>query len=107
MDDGSEGKFGKEINFRTNLEDELRKGKSLGFYRKLFKKNKSSSSSDVSRSNHNDNLSPQNDETILNESVPMVLIVVQGGPNTLTTVDESIKKKIPVLILAVILYYLI
>ena len=30
----------------------------------------------------------------------MVLIVVQGGPNTLLTVAEAIKQKTPVLILA-------
>ena len=35
------------------------------------------------------------------ENVPMVLIVVQGGPNTLLTVAESLGQNIPVLILAV------
>lgn len=31
----------------------------------------------------------------------MVLIVVQGGPNTLKTVEESLKQSVPVLVLAV------
>jgi len=30
----------------------------------------------------------------------MILIVVQGGPNTLLTVEESLKKNVPVLVLA-------
>ena len=34
-------------------------------------------------------------------NVPMVLIVVQGGPGTLKTVEETMKDHIPVLILAV------
>lgn len=31
----------------------------------------------------------------------MILIVVQGGPNTLLTVEESLKQNVPVLVLAV------
>jgi hypothetical protein len=46
------------------------------------------------------------EETETNEKedqslVPMVLIVVQGGPNTLLTVKESIKENMPVLVLYV------
>lgn len=33
----------------------------------------------------------------------MVLIVVQGGPNTLKTVEESLKQNVPILVLAVFL----
>ena len=65
VDDGSEGEFGKEINFRAALEAELRKEK--------------------------------NGQV----TIPMVLIVVQGGPNTLLTVEETIKMNIPVVIVAV------
>lgn len=36
----------------------------------------------------------------------MVLIVVNGGPNTLRTVTEYVKVKIPVLILEVTSYFL-
>ena len=32
VDDGSENQFGKEIEFRANLENELRKGRSLKYY---------------------------------------------------------------------------
>ena len=35
------------------------------------------------------------------EKIPMILIVVQGGPRTLQTVKESIDKDVPVLVLAV------
>ncbi len=41
------------------------------------------------------------DDDLSSQTIPMVLIVVQGGPNTLLTVEESIKQNIPVLILAV------
>lgn len=41
------------------------------------------------------------DDSSRNESVPMILIVVQGGPNTLLTVEESLKQNVPVLVLAV------
>ena len=33
--------------------------------------------------------------------IPMVLIVVQGGPNSLLLVEKSIKENIPILVLAV------
>jgi hypothetical protein len=32
VDDGSDSQFGKEIEFRAHLENELRKGKSLKYY---------------------------------------------------------------------------
>lgn len=43
----------------------------------------------------------QDEDGVRNESVPMILIVVQGGPNTLITVEQSLKQAVPVLILAV------
>ena len=88
VDDGSVGRFGVEIEFRANLEAELRKGKSLKDYenQKL----------DLSDPDYD-----FQDEDSKNESVPMILIVVQGGPNTLITVEESLKKAVPVLVLAV------
>lgn len=94
VDDGSEGKFGKEIKFRAQLEAELRKGKPLKHYENNLKKRQYSNSAVVY------------EETETNEKedqslVPMVLIVVQGGPNTLLTVKESIKENMPVLVLYV------
>lgn len=85
VDDGSVGAFGKEIEFRSRLEAELRKGKSLKNYEM---KNKMLQEEDEEE---NDN---QN-------SIPMILIVVQGGPNTLLTVEETIKQNVPILVLAV------
>ena len=77
VDDGSENQFGKEIEFRAKLEEEIRRGKSLEQYR-------------------------NKNETLENRSqIPMILIVVNGGPNTLRTVIEYVKVKIPVLILEV------
>ena len=46
----------------------------------------------------------QDEDDMRNESVPMILIVVQGGPNTLITVEESLKQMVPVLVLAVSLF---
>ena len=40
------------------------------------------------------------DEEEFTNKIPMILIVVQGGPNTLFTVAESIKKRIPILVLS-------
>lgn len=74
VDDGSVGAFGKEIEFRTRLETELRKQKISNNFQKEL------------------------EESI---NVPMLLIVVQGGPNTLVTVEKTIIQKIPILVLAV------
>jgi transient receptor potential cation channel subfamily M member 2 len=103
VDDGSEGLFGKEIEFRAHLEAELRKGKSLRYYEKKFKRKRNMSDrSSTSNSRVLTDFEDDNDEEISrNESVPMVLIVVQGGPNTLLTVEESLKQNVPVLVLAV------
>lgn len=129
VDDGSEGQFGKEIEFRAHLEAELRKGKSLKYYesrrntRKKVSARSTNSAASMANTNPNNNNTPnsmsatnqqtghqsdddndsQDEDGIRNETVPMILIVVQGGPNTLITVEESLKQAVPVLILAVIL----
>ena len=87
VDDGSNGKYGAEINFRAELENELQLGKTLSYYEEQ-KHLKSPESINMN-------------ETSLNEKIPMILIVVQGGPRTLQTVVESIDKDVPVLVLAV------
>lgn len=89
VDDGSEGNFGKEIEFRAHLEAELRRGKPPEYYEKKRKGLQKSSSSSIKEDSQKEN------------SIPMILIVVQGGPNTLLTVEESLKKNLPVLVLAV------
>jgi hypothetical protein len=104
--------FGKEIEFRAHLEAELRKGKSLRYYEKKFKR-KRNLSDRISRSSTSNSraiteFEDDNDEEISkSQSVPMVLIVVQGGPNTLLTVEESLKQNVPVLVLAVSEYFFI
>lgn len=82
VDDGSVGEFGVEIEFRAELENELRKGRDY----------------DPSTNHKNNSLMSRKYEEI--STIPMILIVVQGGPNTLKTVYESVAKKIPVLVLA-------
>ena len=77
VDDGSVYKYGVEIDFRSSLEKELQ-------------------NSACSLTNSNENK---------NEQIPLIQIVVQGGPNTFTTVLESIDNDVPVLVLAVILIY--
>ncbi|KAL5018961.1 hypothetical protein ScPMuIL_004683 [Solemya velum] len=69
VDDGTENKFGREILFRAELEHFI-----------------------ASRV-----------ETVVAEnqsvSVPVVLMVVEGGPNTMKTVMESVRRGIPVLVM--------
>ena len=93
VDDGSEGEFGKEINFRAALEAELRKGKSLKYYKDLTPR------ANIEGVQKKDII--EQDEKNRKVTIPMVLIVVQGGPNTLLTVEETIKMNIPVVIVAV------
>jgi hypothetical protein len=111
---------------KAHLEAELRKGKSPKFYEtrrsQSRKKNwpitaatnviaitGSSSAGGIGGSSSNPTLDIDleemddcfDDDNSRNESVPMILIVVQGGPNTLLTVEESLKQNVPVLVLAV------
>lgn len=79
VDDGSTGSFGREIDFRTKLETELRKGKD---YRSIRK----------------DSICEPNEDEF---KVPMILIVVQGGKNTLLTIKKTVQKLIPILVIAV------
>ncbi len=107
VDDGSEGHFGKEIEFRAHLEAELRKGRSLKHYenRRILRKRLTRTSS-LAGYQPSDEEEESNDEESSNESVPMILIVVQGGPNTLITVEESLKQSVPVLVLAVNIHFI-
>ena len=80
VDDGSRGEFGREIEFRSELEKELRVGKSLEDYR---------------RQKTNPKM-VREDRAV----VPMVLIVVHGGVGTIDTIVKSLRNSTPVLILA-------
>lgn len=122
VDDGSESQFGKEIEFRAHLENELRKGESLKYYRQ-----KRSSSMLMNRrlTPQNSQLNELNSAEKTTEKVPvwyfifwwiyrifywiimffkMVLIVVQGGAGTFRTVEESLKQNVPILVLAVMFW---
>ena len=115
VDDGSDDQFGKEIEFRAHLEAELRQGKSLKYYEKKRNQRKKILSRSTSFGTgisgavvnqnvvtHSDDENDEPDEdNNRNETVPMILIVVQGGPNTLLTVEQSLKQNVPVLVLAV------
>lgn len=81
VDDGSIGFFGREIDFRTKLETELRKGKD-------YKSSKIRKESICE---------PNEDEF----KVPIILIVVQGGKNTLLTIEKAVQQLIPILVIAV------
>lgn len=61
-DDGSTGKFGVEIEFRSNLEKKLK-------------------------------------NCLVSEKIPTILIVVQGGHNTLGTVMKAVENDVPILVL--------
>lgn len=102
VDDGSEDKFGKEIEFRANLEKELRRGESLKYYERKRMRSRKASISGSAQIDDNTEFDENSENGSRKDLVPMVLIVVQGGPNTLLTVEESIKQNVPVLILAVI-----
>ena len=91
------GKFGGEINFRANLEAELRNGNVASYYTNLFNKSKKIGSLDLSRKLSSDSTNSDSDTL----KVPTVLIVVNGGPNTLKTVIEALDNKTPVVVLEV------
>lgn len=80
VDDGSTATNRKEIEFRTRFQAELRRGKNLKFYEQK-------------------SIEPEVDD--LKSKTPIILIVVQGGQNTLITVEQSIQQNIPILVLAV------
>ena len=112
MDDGSNGIYGKEIEFRAKFENELRKGKSDIHYRNSrFSRRKRLASEGSSNTNNGENDCDDDeiDDYATEELksglkkviVPMVLIVVHGGPNTLRSVVEAIKQNVPILVLAV------
>ena len=82
VDDGSTCLNRNEIEFRTRFQAELRRGKSLKYYEQNLIENESDD---------------------LKSKIPMILIVVQGGQNTLVTVEQSIQQQIPILVLAVLI----
>lgn len=82
VDDGSEGQFGKEIEFRNELEFELCKGKNLRYYKE---KRKHEEKAKIQNMNRNvsyisaDHLNDDELETIPEDSeqVPMVILKVK------------------------------
>jgi hypothetical protein len=102
VDDGTSGDFGGEMNLRSDLEFELSKGKKLAYYQNPSKASRHGSCSTVDLFRTFNQL-PNTDqpEPYNNITIPMILIVVQGGATTLKTVYDSVKKNVPVLVLAV------
>ncbi|XP_072020968.1 transient receptor potential cation channel subfamily M member 2-like [Amphiura filiformis] len=70
VDDGSEGKYGVEVQLRAKLEETISTQWSLR--------------------------TQQNDVT----KIPLVCIALEGGPNTIQTVYEAVQKDTPVIIVA-------
>jgi NAD kinase len=107
--------YGKEIEFRANLENELRKGKSNIYYEACRNKRKRIASETVSggvcetipeedEDNDVGENETQNEKLktgLKKDTIPMILIVVQGGPGSLKTVEEAINQNVPILVLAV------
>ena len=113
VDDGSCGSYGKEIEFRAKLENELRKGKSNLYYencrlsktkRQLsnsFDRNCEIANEKITDDYFNENASEELKPGLKKDIIPMVMIVVQGGWTTLKVVEDAIKKNVPILVLAV------
>ena len=116
-DDGSIGLYGKEIDFRSKFETELRKGRSKIYYEntRVNKKNQLDFSSlyenvSVKEMKQIDEEDEENDELETDElkgglkkvTIPMILVVVNGGPSILLNIEDAIEKRIPILVLAVI-----
>ena len=114
VDDGSNNIYGKEIEFRANLENELRKGKSDIYYEnyRLSKRPRQVSDdqrsafeaiyeSDANDEDSDGNVNEELKSGLKKDVIPMVLIVVQGGPNSLKTVAKAIEQNVPILVLAV------
>jgi len=79
--------FGQEIDFRLNLECNLSN-------QELLSNQEALSGQEATNEQVEKVLK-------LKEKIPLVLIVVNGGTNTLLTVNQAINKNVPILILAV------
>ncbi|CAF0789998.1 unnamed protein product [Adineta ricciae] len=78
VDDGSERKYGREITFRARLEQAI----SGGFF---ATRPASSPSNPYASLTKTTSLRPEH-----SDPVPVVLLVVEGGPNTVRTVHEAV-----------------
>ncbi|CAF4614262.1 unnamed protein product [Rotaria sp. Silwood1] len=78
VDDGSNNKYGREIAFRAKLEHAI----SGGFFSSKTTTNSSSQNASL--------CATQSFRSENSEPVPVVLLVVEGGPNTVRTVKEAV-----------------
>jgi hypothetical protein len=113
IDDDSHGELGHDIPFRIKFETELRKdSKSNNELRDRYGEKlsirtqpRSSSPSHTSLNVDLDEKSGihDNDSHFVNEkfNIPMILICVNGGYDALTLIHESLKQRVPILVLAV------
>ncbi|CAF3840513.1 unnamed protein product [Adineta steineri] len=79
VDDGSERKYGREISFRAKLEQAI----SGGFF--ASKPTASHLNNQSTSASTTPSLRPEQ-----SDPVPVVLLVVEGGPNTVRTVHEAV-----------------
>lgn len=114
VDDGTEGKFGGEIGLRSNLEDALTADKkekaSSGKPGPKDSRDCRGSSSTATSRSASSRRPPTSSHIHANASVAktrrlgglkpmMILLVVGGGPGTLKTVLETLKKGRPVIVM--------
>lgn len=91
-DDGSENQFGREVDFRSRFENELRRNK---LFRFSLNRNKGKYEQPEQTSSKNGNN---------NQLIPMIVLVVQGGLPTLKAALNAIRNDIPLLVLAVLIF---
>jgi hypothetical protein len=117
IDDDSQGELGREIPFRVKLETELRKdSKSIGDWdhganlsirhdrrHSLTSKISMNVSMNVSIDSGGRSSAVDNESCFLNEkfNIPMILICVNGGYDAFKLIHESLKQRVPILVLAV------
>ncbi len=75
VDDGTNGEFGVEVNFRTDLEIELSKGKKLAYYQNSNRAAVNESCSTLNILKSNQAISCDQIEQHANNVIPMILIV--------------------------------
>lgn len=110
FDDGTQSEFTKDIKFRVNFENELRKGYNLHYYEnrntqsKLSNLNSPAQVINQSLLHRNSSITYDSSNSQI-ESIPFIAIVVQGGLITLKLVEEYLNLDLPILILAVCLFF--
>ncbi len=116
VEDGSEGILGQDILFRSRLEAELRKNLLNDDKRTISSKQLTQSvlqnfpgSADASpnlsvksnMSTDDENDMKHSKDMITKSDIPIILICIHGGLDSLLIVREALKRRVPILILTV------